>query len=108
MNINSKHILLEGRKSINGLEVSDNLGHMNWHEAIVACKKLGAGWRLPTKDELNMIYKNREEVGGFANGSYWSSTETDFSNAWVQSFGNGYQDFFNKSSFFYVRAVRAS
>ena len=108
MNINSKHILLEGRKSINGLEVSDNLGYMNWHEAIVACKKLGAGWRLPTKDELNMIYKNREEVGGFANGSYWSSTEGGNFFAWGQFFGNGNQGNFGKVFNYYVRAVRAS
>ena len=108
MNINSKHILLEGRKSINGLEVSDNLGHMNWHEAIVACKKLGAGWRLPTKDELNMIYKNREEVGGFANFTYWSSTEYVTNFAWGQGFSFGNQTSFNKGSNCYVRAVRAS
>ena len=108
MNIKSKHILLEGRKSINGLEVSDNLGHMNWHEAIVACKKLGAGWRLPTKDELNMIYKNREEVGGFANGSYWSSTEYDNGIAWIQGFYYGNQTNFLKDGNCYVRAVRAS
>ena len=109
MNINSKHILLEGRKSINGLEVSDNLGHMNWHEAIVACKKLGAGWRLPTKDELNMIYKNREEVGGFANSDYWSSTELGSIGAWIQAFNDGFQYYSNKvNDTFYVRAVRAS
>tara|TARA_R110001592_G_scaffold360296_2_gene668437 strand:+ start:4768 stop:5094 length:327 start_codon:yes stop_codon:yes gene_type:complete len=108
MNINSKHILLEGRKSINGLEVSDNLGHMNWHEAIVACKKLGAGWRLPTKDELNMIYKNREEVGGFANSDYWSSTEDVGNIAWIQAFNDGFQYLSIKYSNYYVRAVRAS
>ena len=104
----TKHILLEGRKSINGLEVSDNLGHMNWHEAIVACKKLGAEWRLPTKDELNMIYKNREEVGGFASFYYWSSTEFGNSYAWLQNFPNGLQTNLLKSNDFYVRAVRAS
>ena len=91
MNTNLKHILLEGRKSINGLEVSDNLGLMNWKEAVEACKKLGTGWRLPTKDELYILYKNREEIGGFANSYYWSSTEDDNSNAWIQTFSSGYQ-----------------
>ena len=108
MEVITKHILLESRKSINGLEVSDDLGCMNWHEAIVACKKLGPGWRLPTKDELNMLYENKEEIGGFANNFYWSSTEFDNDFAWVQFFGNGYQSGGNKSNFFYVRAVRAS
>ena len=104
----TKHILLEGKKSVNGLEVSHNLGHMNWHEAIVACKKLGPGWRLPTKDELDMLYKNKEEIGGFANYFYWSSTEHDYNNAWGQYFNFGLQPFSNKDYYGYVRAVRAS
>ena len=108
MNINSKHILLEDRKSINGIEVSDNSGSMSWDDAIIACKKLGAGWRLPTKDELNMIYKNKEEIRGFANYYYWSSTENDTNDAWSQDFGSGYQSNFSKYGSIYVRAVRAS
>ena len=108
MNTNLKHILLEGKKSINGLEVSDNLGLMNWDEAIVACKKLGTGWRLPTKDELNMLYKNKEEIGGFANNYYWSSTESDFNSAWGQGFFNGSQNYSYKLITGFVRAVRAS
>ena len=108
MNFNSKHILLEDRKSINGLEVSDNLGSMNWHEAKIACKSLGPGWRLPTKDELNMFYENKEEIGGFANVNYWSSTESDNRNAWGQYFVNGYQNSGKKGNTSYVRAVRAS
>jgi len=104
----TKHILLEDRKSINGLEVSHNLGSMNWHEAKIACKKLGLGWRLPTKDELNMLYENKEEIGGFANVNYWSSTEYGNASAWKQSFGSGFQNFNFKASLNYVRAVRAS
>ena len=104
----TKHILLEDRKSINGLEVSDNLGRMTWHEAISACKKLGIGWRLPTKDELNMLYENMEEIGGFAGNVHWSSTELDYLSAWGQSFYNGTQVNTNKSYNYYVRSVRAS
>ena len=103
-----KHILLEGRKSINGLEVSDNLGMINWHEAKIVCKKLGPGWRLPTKDELNMFYENKQEIGGFANFYYWSSTEVDNSNAWLQYFIAGGQYLGSKNANGYVRAVRAS
>ena len=103
-----KHILLESRKSINGLEMSDDLGLMNWDEAIVACKKLGPGWRLPTKDELNMLYENKKEIGGFANVDYWSSTEYGNLNAWIQDFYSGLQFFNYKGVTSYVRAVRAS
>lgn len=108
MNINCKHILLEGKKSVNGLEISDNLGYMTWNEAVETCKKLGPGWRLPTKNELNMLYKNRKEIGGFAYNYYWSSTEVDNLDAWFQDFDDGVQYFNYKFTTFYVRAVRAS
>jgi hypothetical protein len=78
MNFNSKHILLEGKKSINGLEVS------------------------------HMLYENKEEIGGFASNFYWSSTEDDNLNAWYQNLFNGNQLNFNMNYFNYVRAVRAS
>ena len=81
---------------------------MNWDEAIVACKKLGTGWRLPTKDELYMLYKNKEEIGGFAYSTYWSSTEFDSFDAWAQGFFGGFQFGYVKFGTYYVRAVRAS
>jgi len=108
MNVDSKHILLEDRKSVNGLEVSHNLGSMNWYEAVEVCKKLGPGWRLPTKDELNMLYKNKEEIGGFSSIYYWSSTEFVNYYAWIQDFNFGYQSNYFKNASNYVRAVRVS
>lgn len=108
MNINSKHILLEDRKSVNGLEVSHNLGIMNWHEAKIACKNLGKGWRLPTKDELNMLYKNKKEIGSFVNGIYWSSTEDDNGYLWKQLFTTGLQYTNDRIITYYTRAVRYS
>jgi hypothetical protein len=44
-------------------------------EAISSCLKLGDGWRLPTKEELEIISKNLYAIGNFKNGTYWSSTE---------------------------------
>ena len=81
---------------------------MNWREAKIACKKLGLGWRLPIKEELNMLYENKEEIGGFANNDYWSSSEFDNFNAWVQNFYNGVQTSDIKNGDNYVRAVRSS
>ena len=87
--------------------MTDDLGEMNWEEAVKACKNLGYGWRLPTKEELNILYENKDKIGGFANNFYWSSTEYVGTNAWVQSFANGYQDLNGKGNTNYVRAVRA-
>jgi hypothetical protein len=77
------------------------------------CANLGLGgysdWFLPSKDELNLMYENLKVagVGGFVDGSYWSSSETNSLGAWNQSFFNGNQSNLNKSHTYPVRAVRA-
>lgn len=64
-------------------------------------------WFLPSKDELNELYKRRNEVGGFANVYYWSSSEDFNADVWYQSFFSGKQ--FNKTerNTACVRAIRA-
>jgi hypothetical protein len=70
-------------------------------------------WFLPSKDELNEMYLNNAAIGGFGFDFYWSSTEYNNTNAWVQNFtiggqsGNGYQGSSFKDNVNYVRAVRA-
>ena len=102
---------LEERSSIKigNLEVMTvDLGMMNWEDAKKACADLGDGWRLPTKDELNILYENKNKIGGFAFDYYWSSTEVGDDSAWRQDFFDGFQSFGYKNySNFYVRAVRA-
>jgi hypothetical protein len=78
---------------------------------------LGAGWYLPSIDELGKLYYNRFETNKalFTGGNtllsdtyfYWSSSEYDTSNAWGFVFGNGNANITNKNSPNYVRAVRA-
>lgn len=46
------------------------------------------GWYLPSKDELNEIYKNKTLFGTLTS-EYWSSTEYDINGAWVQRFSDG-------------------
>ena len=46
------------------------------------------------------------ETDAFASGIYWSSTEDDSYETWVQSFANGIQGGGNKIISSYVRAVR--
>ena len=80
---------------------------MTWEKAKAKCYRLGKGWRLPTTNELNVMYKNKDKIGGFAAGAYWSSKESDDFNAWAQIFDDGFQNYANKDYQGYVRAVRS-
>ena len=92
-----------------GLEAkaADEISSLSWSDAVTAASAYGAGWHLPTKTELKVLYEHRNVVGGFAKDDYWSSTELDSNSAWIQGFGNGDQDRYNKYSKLSVRAVRA-
>lgn len=69
-------------------------------------------WYLPSKDELNTLYLQKDKVGGFGTGSnafYWSSSEFDANNAWDQNFDTGVQDNTNGkgNTAIRVRAIRS-
>lgn len=80
-------------------------------------ESLGAGWYLPSIDELSILWQNRYHVNKTARaiGStllsttmyYWSSTEYNASLAFVFFFSNGNSNYFSKTSTYSVRAVRA-
>ena len=83
-----------------------DLGEHNWEDAKKVCENLGDGWRLPTREELHLMWLNRESVGGFAAAYYWSSSEGNTNFAWFQSFNGGSQGYYGKNYTTYVRAVR--
>jgi TolB-like protein len=102
------------------MECSLDIGSFNWDQAITAAKNYKGGgfsdWRLPTKDELNLMYVNlkAKNMGGFTNNWYWSSSQANnaWGNnvyAWYQRFSDGDQhlDGKDKGSTYSVRAVRA-
>ncbi|MBE0639480.1 MAG: DUF1566 domain-containing protein [Bacteroidales bacterium] len=64
-------------------------------------------WYLPSRDELNKLFLNKNAVGGFAPVWYWSSSEYSGYMAYRQSFYNGIQWDYSKYGPFNVRAVRA-
>ncbi|MEQ9102463.1 MAG: DUF1566 domain-containing protein [Imperialibacter sp.] len=78
-------------------------------------------WYLPSKDELNLLYLSKSSInasalanGGTAfvnNRRYWSSTEKNSSEAWIQNMSNGDQLSTMKTIFASspeaVRAVRS-
>jgi hypothetical protein len=63
-------------------------------------------WYLPSKDELNAIYQQKDTLGSFESNPYWSSTEYDEENVWVQDFSDGTQAQDAKSTYNYFRCVR--
>jgi hypothetical protein len=75
------------------------------------CNNLTEGsysdWYLPSKDELYKLYLNKVTIGGFADATYWSSSEKNVFGAWIQYFYSGSQGLDDKSFDKRVRAVRA-
>jgi uncharacterized protein (TIGR02145 family) len=64
-------------------------------------------WLLPSLDELNKLYLNREVIGGFNNSfQYWSSTENNASGAFNIFFGGGDIGSSGKQNMYKVRPVR--
>ena len=86
-----------------------DLSSMEWYVATKICLGLGDGWRLPTKEELNVIYVNREIINGLSTDDYWSSTHSSCHNrVWGQYFANGFQLIASPSLECRVRPVRDS
>ena len=64
---------------------------------------------LPTKDEIELMQKNLNNVGVgvFVDNYYWSSSEDVAFFAWVHYFSGGFQSSANKNAPYCVRPVRA-
>lgn len=82
--------------------------------AAKVCTDLDLGgyqdWYLPSIDELAILYKTKDQIGGFdTRFSYWSSTEASSNSALDLDFSNGEEYWCNgvKDGAFYIRAVRS-
>ena len=73
-------------------------------------------WFLPSKNELNEMFLNKDVINAIAieNGGtsflsdyYWSSTEKNEEYSWAQNFGYGNQFTTYKGGTLFVRAIRA-
>ena len=98
-----------------GKAVSVMEGHGTWEAAKQWCAQYGRDWRLPSKDELLVIYRKKGVLNPIlrANGYTqlsdwcWSSTEYDTKRAWYVYINHGYTSIDLKYSRNYVRAVSA-
>lgn len=82
----------------------EELGKMNWEDAVKAVKELGDDWRLPTIEECFIMYNHKV----ITTGNYWSSTEAGYSSAWSFDFYGGSANYYGNKNYSaaYVRAVK--
>jgi len=79
--------------------------------AALACRNFSnnglSDWFLPSRDELNQLYRNRAAVGNLGTGWFWSSSQDLSIYGWYQYFANGLQSIYYEYNDNNVRAVRA-
>ncbi len=87
-----------------------DLGRVDWYTANSMCENSTIGgyndWRLPTKDELMILYNNRQNIGGFNEDRYWSSSKSSAGYYYYISFSDGTIGGYRSDQKLYVRAVR--
>jgi hypothetical protein len=84
-----------GTGATNSQVIADYLRNGEADRAVQLCDDLVLNgyddWFLPSKDELNQLYRTGAAVGGLASDYYWSSSEYDSFTVWFQSFSDGHQ-----------------
>ncbi len=93
---------------------TQDVGPMSWKRAMAIQEQLGAGWRLPTLEELKQMYRTigpgGTNSGKFSSKLYWSATPYETYQARLLQFRDGNSSYhYNKeveSRQFLVRAVR--
>ncbi len=108
---NAQSNIIGNAIKIGNIEVAqyDFPDRMKWTDATTACNNLGFGWRLPTLDELGLIYKNISLVKNLQDPQlyYWSSNEVEgYRKNWFCRLSDGAE--LNISNYFTigVRAVK--
>lgn len=105
---NFKDSIVGVPSQIDKLEIADNDFPGTWtlSVAIRACAKLGDGWRLPTKEELDIIYKSKRELGGFKDELYWYNDANVKDSYGFFNFKDGEPGYVDEKGTGHIRAVR--
>jgi hypothetical protein len=97
------------------------MGNQNTLDIVAGCSTAGiaarlcndlilngySDWYLPSKDELNRLLQNKNAIGGFAYGFYYSSSETGPYNVWGLFYPDDITAEILKNDSNNVRAVRS-
>lgn len=107
---------------IGGTSTTLGSGQTNTLAIVSACGEIGiaaqicidlelngySDWFLPSRDEMSILYTNRNIIGGFGTSDFWSSSEDDATHAWYVDFDNGIQFLATKGYVDgYVRPIRS-
>ncbi|MCX6278189.1 MAG: hypothetical protein NT004_08835 [Bacteroidetes bacterium] len=107
--------------SITGTSSAFGMGQANTTAIVNGCSTAGIAaricddlvlngyndWFLPSLDELYQMYLLKVIIGGFTDGTYWSSCEYYANTAHNRNFSAGNLGFLTKDSYCRVRAIRA-
>ena len=92
------------------VEEAERPGGNTYIYAALACDNyrtaVADDWFLPSRDELNELYKERAQFG-ISSGTFSSSSQANTLVLWNQSFSSGRFSYFSKATPLSVRAVRA-
>lgn len=89
-----------------------DLGSGDWNQAVLLCKQYTIesfdDWRLPTIEELHIIYANKSLANNFEQNWYWSSTEDTENSEYAFHLGfmSGDEMSIPKQDGKFIRAVR--
>ncbi len=117
---NSQTIILDLGPNGKWEVMKEDFGKMTWWDALEACDKLNTAedryhseWHIPTKNEMTILFENKDKLGGFKDDVYWTGEQVKGQNAaWTMYFENGgFTDGYNSGEtvyryHYYVRAVR--
>lgn len=85
---------------------------VKWQEAINLAKEFRDGgfddWRIPVKEDLLKLFNNKDLIGGFQVGNYWTSqlSKEDDKGAYLINFYNGFTYTEYMENAVYARFVR--
>ncbi|MCL1813087.1 MAG: DUF1566 domain-containing protein [Treponema sp.] len=95
-----------GKKNTAIIFAEDSYGLVAAYMCIYYSSGGKTDWFLPSRDELNELYKQRGIIGGLS-GGYWSSSQYNEDDAWNQDFDNGLQYNTGKPGNLLVRPIRS-
>ena len=64
-------------------------------------------WYLPSKAEMFKLFRSKAQFTNLTGNGYWTSSETDATNAYMQGVVDGHQGVANKMNPYSVRPIRS-